>query len=253
VADGNGAKPRVAFFDFASCEGCQLTVVDCLQTHLDLLQAVEIVQFREAMSEKEDDYLIAFIEGSVTRPSDEPQLQAIRRQAALVIALGACAHIGGVNSVRHGWDFDDVRRTVYGDDGRAYETGEARPIGSVISVDGVIPGCPIDRDEFIRSVRGLLQGRLPRPPDFPVCVECKLRENACLVLQGEVCLGSVTRAGCGAICPTYQTACEGCRGLMPDANLAGLRTDLAARDLPTESVQAALRLFLGRELAEQEA
>lgn len=253
MADGNGAKPRVAFFDFASCEGCQLTVVDCLQTHLDLLQAVDIVQFREAMSEKEDDYLIAFIEGSVTRPSDEPRLQAIRRQAALVIALGACAHIGGVNSVRHGWDFDDVRRTVYGDDGKAYETGEARPIGSVISVDGVIPGCPIDREEFIRSVRGLLQGRLPRPPDFPVCVECKLRENACLVLQGEVCLGSVTRAGCGAICPTYQTACEGCRGLMPDANLAGLRTDLAARDLPTESVQAALRLFLGRELAQQEA
>jgi coenzyme F420-reducing hydrogenase gamma subunit len=253
VAAGNGAKPRVAFFDFASCEGCQLTVVDCLQTHLDLLQVVDIVQFREAMSEREEDYLIAFVEGSVTRPSDEARLLAIRRQAAIVVALGACAHIGGVNAVRHGWDFNAVRKTVYGDEGHRYETGEARPISAVIPVDGVVPGCPIDRQEFIRTVRGLLQGRLPRPPEYAVCVECKFRENACLVLQGEVCLGSVTRAGCGAICPTYQTACEGCRGLMPDANLAGLRADLAARDLPTESVEAALRLFLSRELAQLEA
>jgi coenzyme F420-reducing hydrogenase gamma subunit len=253
MAGGNGARPRVAFFDFASCEGCQLTVVDCLQTHLDLLQAVDIVQFREAMSERDDDYQIAFVEGSLTRPSDEPRLQAIRRQAALVIALGACAHIGGVNAVRHGWDFNDVRRTVYGEDGKTYETGEARPISAVIPIDGVIPGCPIDRDELIRTVRGLLQGRLPRPPDYPVCVECKLRENDCLVLQGEVCLGSVTRAGCAAICPTYQSACEGCRGLIPDANLAGLRADLAARGFPSELVEAALRLFLSRELALAEA
>jgi coenzyme F420-reducing hydrogenase gamma subunit len=163
------------------------------------------------MSEHEDDYLLAFVEGSVTRPSDEARLQAIRTQAGLVIALGACAHLGGVNAVRHGWDLDKVRRMVYGEDGQRYETGEARPIGAVIPVDGVIPGCPIDREEFIRTVRGLLQGRLPHPPDHPVCVECKLRETACLVLNGEVCLGSVTRAGCGAICPANQTACEGCR------------------------------------------
>ena len=253
MADGNGARPRVAFFDFASCEGCQLTVVDCLQTHLDLLQAVDIVQFREAMSEKEDDYLIAFVEGSLTRPSDEARLQAIRKQAAIVVALGACAHIGGVNAVRHGWDIDALRRTVYGADGGRYETGEARPIAAVIPVDGVVPGCPIDREEFIRTVRGLLQGRLPHPPEYSVCVECKLRENACLVLQGHVCLGSVTRAGCGAICPTYETACEGCRGLLPDANLAGLRTDLAARDFPREAVEAALQLFLSRELSQPEA
>jgi coenzyme F420-reducing hydrogenase gamma subunit len=252
MTGGNGAKPRVAFFDFASCEGCQLTVVDCLQTHLDLLQAVDIVQFREAMSEREDDYQIAFVEGSVVRPSDEPRLQAIRKQAALVIALGACAQLGGVNAVRHGWDFDAVRRTVYGERGQDYETGEARPISAVIPIDGAIPGCPIDRQEFIRVVRGLLQGRLPRLAEYPVCVECK-GENACLVLNGEVCLGAVTHAGCGAICPTYATACEGCRGLAPDANLPGLRADLAARGLPGASVEAALQLFLHRELAQQEA
>jgi coenzyme F420-reducing hydrogenase gamma subunit len=253
MADGNGAKPRVAFFDFASCEGCQLTVVDCLQTHLELLQAVDIVEFREAMSERSDEYLVAFVEGSVTRPSDEARLKAIRERAALVIALGACAHIGGVNTIRHGWSFDEVRRTVYGEDGARYETGEARPISAVIPVDGAVPGCPIDRQEFLQIVRGLLQGRAPRLPEYPVCVECKFRENACLVLNGEVCLGSVTRAGCGAICPSYATACEGCRGLAPDANLAGLRGDLAARGLPAESVEAALRLFLTRELAQQEA
>jgi coenzyme F420-reducing hydrogenase gamma subunit len=253
MGSGNGTRPRVAFFDLSSCEGCQLTVVDCLQTHLELLQAVEIVEFREAMSESSDDYLVAFVEGSVTRPADEARLKSIREQAALVIAMGACAHIGGVNAIRNGWSLDEVRRTVYGEDGSRYETGEARPIGDVIRVDGAVPGCPIDRTEFLRVVRGLLQGRTPRLPEAPVCVECKLRENACLVLKGEVCLGSITRAGCGALCPTYDTACEGCRGLTPDANLPGLRSDLAARGLPGESLEAALGLFLTRELSRQEA
>jgi coenzyme F420-reducing hydrogenase gamma subunit len=253
VAGGNGSKPRAAFFDFASCEGCQLTVVDCLQTQLDLLSAVDIVQFREAMSERLDDYQIAFVEGGCTRPSDEERLKTIRAQAAIVIALGACAHIGGVNAVRYGRDPDEVRRTVYGNDGDIFETGEPRPIGAVIPVDGILPGCPIDRDEFIRAVRTLLQGRLPKLPEEPVCVECKLRENACLVLEGQVCLGSISRAGCGAICPTFGTGCEGCRGLVPEANLPALRQIFGERGIEPEAVEAALGLFLRRELALQEA
>jgi sulfhydrogenase subunit delta len=253
MSGGNGARPRVAFFDFASCEGCQLTVVDCLQNHLDLLEVVQIVQFREAMSERDDNYQIAFVEGAITRPSDEARLQAIRRQAGIVLALGACAHIGGVNAIRHGRDVEAVRRQVYGKDGDSFESGEVRPIRDVIPIDGVVPGCPIDRDEFIRTVRGLLQGRLPSLPEIPVCVECKLRENACLVLRGEVCLGSVTRAGCSAICPSFGSPCEGCRGLTADANLAGLQLDLAARAVPEASVEAAFGLFLTRELALREA
>jgi coenzyme F420-reducing hydrogenase gamma subunit len=111
---GNG-KPKIAFFDFTSCEGCQLTVVDSLQTHPELLQVVEIVQFREAMTERGEDYQIAFIEGSCTRQSDEARLQKIRQQASVVIALGACAHLGGVNALKSLHPLDEVRQHVYGD------------------------------------------------------------------------------------------------------------------------------------------
>jgi sulfhydrogenase subunit delta len=121
-------KPKVAFFEFTSCEGCQLTVVDSLQTNVELLGAVEIVQFREAMSEKGQNYKIAFIEGSCTRPSDEAAIKRIREQAAIVVALGACAHLGGINAIRNYQELDDVRHYVYGDKADWYETYPARPI-----------------------------------------------------------------------------------------------------------------------------
>ncbi|HET7011978.1 MAG TPA: hypothetical protein VFI11_14460 [Anaerolineales bacterium] len=249
----NGAKPKVAFFDFASCEGCQLTVVDALQTHLGLLDAVEIVQFREAMSERADDYQIAFIEGSCTRAVDEERLKAIRGRAQLVIALGACAHMGGVNAGRISQSLEAVRGYVYGAKAGTIDTGPVRPIGSVIPVDGYIPGCPIDREEFARSVTALLQGRMPSLPDYPVCAECRLHENVCVFQNGKACLGPVTRAGCGAICPTYHAGCEGCRGLAPGANLPSLRSVLAEHGLDARAADDSLRLFLSAELAEHEA
>ena len=249
VSTGNGSKPKVAFFDFASCEGCQLTVVDALQTHLDLLAAVDIVQFREAMSERSDDYQIAFIEGSCTRAIDEERLKTIREKAQLVVALGACAHMGGVNAGRLGQSLEAVRGYVYGVSAGTIVTGPIRSIGEVIPVDAFIPGCPIDRDEFAGAVKALLQGRIPSVPDYPVCAECKLQENPCVFLQGKTCLGPVTRAGCGAICPTHRTGCEGCRGLVPEANLPSLRTVLAEHGLDERGADDSLRLFLSAELA----
>ncbi|MBS3783038.1 MAG: NADH:ubiquinone oxidoreductase [Anaerolineae bacterium] len=216
---GTNGKPKVAFFDFASCEGCQLTVVDSLQTHLDLLNAVEIVQFREAMTEKGQDYQIAFIEGSCTRESDEERLFKIRDQADLVVALGACAHTGCINALKNMQpSLDEVREYVYGDKAEWYETYPARPISAVIDIDAFIPGCPIDREEFVKVVKNVLLGKRPGIPDYPVCVECKLKENVCLLLEGKPCLGPVTRAGCDAICPTYGDGCEGCRGYIPEPN-----------------------------------
>jgi coenzyme F420-reducing hydrogenase gamma subunit len=250
---GNGAKPRVAFFDFASCEGCQLTVVDALQTHVDLLGAVDIVQFREAMSEHSDDYQIAFIEGSCTRARDEERLKGIRERAQLVVALGACAHIGGVNAGRLGQSVEAVSGYVYGADAASIDSGPVRPIGDVIQVDAVVPGCPINGEEFVRSVKMLLQGRLPTLPDYPVCAECKLRENPCVYSLGGTCLGPVTRAGCGALCPTYRTGCEGCRGLAPGANLPSLREVLAEHGLDERAADDSLRLFLSAELTGRES
>jgi coenzyme F420-reducing hydrogenase gamma subunit len=247
--ESNGARPKVAFFDFSSCEGCQLTVVDALQTHLDLLEAVEIVQFREAMSERSDDYLIAFVEGSITRQKDEPRLKQIRERAKIVVALGACAHIGGVNTIRNRMNPVEVRRLVYGRNGNQVETAQARPLEDVIQVDAFIPGCPIDRGEFVAAVKALLQGRLPSIPQHPLCVECKLNENPCVCHQGGVCLGPITRAGCGAICPTYGSGCEGCRGLIPEPNLSSLNELLAEHGLAPEQARASLGLFLSHSLA----
>lgn len=247
------ARPKVAFFEFTSCEGCQLTVVDSLQTHPELLEAVEIVRFREAMSEKGDDYQIAFIEGSCTRPSDEAPLRAIRQQAQVVVALGTCAHLGGVNAIRNRMALQDVRRYVYGDKAEWYETYPARPLEAVIKVDAVIPGCPIDRQEFLAAVRAVLQGRAPQLPDYPVCVECKLKENVCIYQRGKTCLGPITRAGCDAICPTYGDGCEGCRGLIPQPNIESLKNVLAEHGLSFEEAQAKMSLFLAYQTMEREA
>jgi sulfhydrogenase subunit delta len=236
------AKPKIAFFDFTSCEGCQLTVVDLLQTHLGLLDLVEIVQFREAMTEKGEDYQIAFIEGSCTRESDEARLRQIRNQAAMVVALGACAHLGGVNSIKNRWSLPDVQQYVYGHD-NAYESYPARPISAVIDVDAAIPGCPIDRYEFLHVVQQVLQGRKPKLPEHAVCVECKLRENGCLNVMGRPCLGPITRAGCQAVCPTYGDGCDACRGWAPEANFAAMREVLRGHGLSETDIDARFTMF----------
>jgi coenzyme F420-reducing hydrogenase gamma subunit len=247
------AKPRVAFFEFTSCEGCQLTVVDSLQDHPELLDAVDIVQFREAISEKDDSYQIAFIEGSCSRPSDETKLKAIREQADLVVALGACAHLGGVNAIRNRQPLEDVRQYVYGDRAGWYETYPARPISAVIQVDAVIPGCPIDRHEFIRAVTHLLQGRKPYIPDNPVCMECKLKSNVCVYQRGMTCLGPITLGGCDAICPTYGEGCDGCRGLISNPNVAWLKNVLAEHGLTEADIEGRMTMFLTYQKMELEA
>jgi len=236
-------KPKVAFFDFTCCEGCQLTVVDSLQDHPDLLAAVEIVQFREAMSEKGEDYLVAFIEGSCTRESDEARLKKIREQASIVVALGSCAHLGGVNSLKYLHPLDEVRRYVYGDQADWYDTYDVRPIEAVILVDFVIPGCPIDRQEFISAVKSLLVGKKPFIPDYPLCVECKLKENTCLFTRGKVCMGPVTRAGCDAICPTYGQSCEACRGFISNPNETAMRDVLTKHGLTVEGLTSMYTMF----------
>jgi sulfhydrogenase subunit delta len=246
-------RPKVAFFDFASCEGCQLTVVDSLQTHADLLGAVEIVNFREASSRREHDYQIAFVEGSITREQDEERLRRIREQADVLVALGACAHTGCVNALKNLHPLEDVRRWVYGERADWYDTYAARPLSAVVEVDAVIPGCPIDREEFINVVQALLVGKKPPIPDYPVCVDCKLKGNVCLFHIGKTCLGPVTRAGCGAICPTNGDGCEGCRGFIPNPNENAMKDVLDEAGLTVEQIMARMTMFNAYTVAEKEA
>jgi sulfhydrogenase subunit delta len=246
------AKPKVAFFEFTSCEGCQLTVVDALQDHPDLLSAIDIVQFREAMSERGEDYQIAFIEGSCSRPSDEDKIRAIRAQAHIVIALGACAHLGGVNAIRNRSDLASVRQYVYGDKAEWFPTYEPRAISEIISVDAALPGCPIDRNELIKAVTHLLQGRMPQIADQPLCIECKLKENVCVYTQGMVCLGPITLAGCDAICPTYGDGCEGCRGMISNPNLTALRQVMLEHGMQADQIESKLTMFMTNQMMAME-
>ena len=238
-------KPKVAFFDFACCEGCQLQVVNLEEELPDVLNAVEIVQFREAMTEKSDDYAIAFVEGSITREKDIPRLKRIREQAKVLVALGACATIGGVNCLKNYQPLEEVRKYVYGDKADWYETFAARPIDAVVPVDYYIHGCPIHKAEFVKIVKALLMGKKPEIPNYPVCVECKRAGNVCVFELGMTCLGPVTRAGCGAWCPTYGDNCAGCRGLVPDPNTNAEKEVLKKYGLTVDQAIGQFRIFLG--------
>lgn len=211
-------KARVAFFDFASCEGCQLQVINLEEEILDLIDIVDVVSFREAMKEHSDDYDIAFVEGSIARPIDVERLYKIRKNAKILVALGACATIGGINKLRNQWDVKEVKSEVYGkadlEKNDYFDVFEAKAVNEVVPVDYYIHGCPIDREEFKQVVASIVMGKKPFIPNYPVCVECKKKENVCMFEEGEFCLGPITRAGCGAICPTNRRPCDGCRGIL---------------------------------------
>jgi sulfhydrogenase subunit delta len=212
------SKPRVAFFDFASCEGCQLQIADLEEEVLDLISIVDVVSFREIMKEHSDNYDIAIIEGSINRPMDEERIKQIREKTKILVAFGACAAIGGVNKIRNQWDAENVKKEVYGDaklnDNKYFDVYPTKAVDEVVKVDYYIYGCPINRDEFKKVVTSLVMGKKPEIPSYPVCVECKKNENVCLFELGKFCLGPITRAGCGAICPTNVSPCDGCRGLL---------------------------------------
>ncbi len=238
-------KPRVAFFSFSSCEGCQLVVLTIEEQLLELVNLIDIVSFREAMSEKSEDYDIAFIEGSITRASEIERIKKIRDTAKVIIALGACATIGGINCLKNQFEMKKVQDIVYGKMANNYETIPTRPIEAVIKVDYRIQGCPIDKDEFIEVTKAILLGKKPRIPDYPVCVECQMKENVCLFEKGMVCLGPVTKAGCKAICPTYNDGCVGCRGLIDDPNLSSHKDLLSEHGLTVDEAISQYMLFGG--------
>jgi coenzyme F420-reducing hydrogenase gamma subunit len=240
-------KPKVAFFDFASCEGCQLQVVNLEEKVLDLVDVVEVVSFREAMKEHSDGYDIAFVEGSIMRPMDEERLKKIRSNAKLLVALGACACIGGVNKLRNKWPVAEVKTEVYGDAQIAgnpyFDVFPTKSLDEVVAVDARVPGCPINRNEFAKTVTWLTSGRKPRLPNFPVCVECKKNENVCVFERGQFCLGPITRAGCNSICPSNGEGCDGCRGFLEDLRVNAMKDVLRRHDVSLDQMVKRFSLY----------
>jgi len=239
-------KPRVAFFSLACCEGCQLQVLNCEEELLDLLNIIDIVKFREAMTESSDDYDIAFIEGTVTRPYDAERVKKIRERAKVLVALGACAATGGVNMIKNSQDLEDVRKYVYGKKWQVHDTYAARPLEAVVKVDYSIHGCPIDRQDFLEIVKSLVLGRTPNSPKYAVCVECRLKENVCVLDKDMPCLGPVTRAGCDALCPSMGNSCEGCRGLVENPNVEATKDFLADKGLAVDDILRQFSLFCNK-------
>lgn len=236
-------KPQIAFFDFTSCEGCQLNKLNLENHLLEILEHVDIVEFREAMDDKADAYDIAFIEGSISTPSCVERIHDIRRRAKILVALGSCAATGGINAMKNLQPIEDVRETVYGEDKYLFPTLPAMPVSTIVKVDYEIHGCPMSIPEFLVVFKALVMNKQPIKPDSPVCVECKLRENECLYDRGMVCLGPITRSGCDAICPSFGQFCTGCRGLVPDANKNAMLDILTDHGLSLQEAEKRLLLF----------
>jgi len=245
------SKPKVAFFDFASCEGDQLTVINLEEALLDVLEHVEIVSFREAMKEHSDNYDIAIIEGSCTRQADEARLENIRKNAKVIVAIGACATSGGINALKNVRPLEQVRKEVYGADWEKYDTYRARGVDEVIKVDYKVYGCPMTKSEFVKVFKALITGSKPDIPNYPMCVDCKMAGNVCVFEKGLTCVGPITRAGCEACCVTEGAVCWGCRGLVDNPNIDAHKEVLEKYNLTVKELQNRMNLYFTNELADK--
>lgn len=236
-------KPRVAMFAFTCCEGCGLAVIECENELLDVLNLIDLVEWREGLSEKAEEYDIALVEGSISTHAEEKKIKEIREKAKVLVAIGACATTGGLNALKNRYGMHEVKQMVYGKAGEQFDTIPARPLRAVVPVDLELHGCPIDRDEFLHVIRDVALGKTPKLPDYPLCVECKKKENVCVFFRGMPCMGPVVRAGCGALCPTFGDGCEGCRGLVSNPNENAHKETLAEHGLTVTEILQHFDMF----------
>jgi coenzyme F420-reducing hydrogenase gamma subunit len=211
-------KPKIAFFKFTSCAGCQVQFLNLEDELLDVLELVEIPYFvmakRENIKEKYD---VGLVEGAISTPREIERIKAIRKNVKILVAFGACACWGGVPSLKNFKPQREIESKVYEKLG-VISSIKAYGIDEYVPVDYYLNGCPVEKSEIVELLTSVLLGKIPFLPSYSVCMECKLKENECLLLNGELCLGPVTRAGCKALCPTLGKGCKGCRGAMSDPN-----------------------------------
>lgn len=213
-------KPKLAVWKFASCDGCQLSLLDCEDELLIVAGAVEVAHFLEATrAVVKGPYDISLVEGSVTTAHDVQRIQEIRRISRLLITIGACATSGGIQALRNFKNINDFVSAVYAEPAYINTLATSTPISDHVKVDFELRGCPINKNQLLEVISALLHRRPPNTPAHSVCVDCKLRGNVCvLVAHGTPCLGPVTHAGCGAICPAYNRGCYGCFGPAETSN-----------------------------------
>ena len=239
-----GKKPRLAVWKFASCDGCQLTVLDCEDELLAIADAVEIAYFPEAVRARmTGHYDLSLVEGSITTPHDAERIRDVRRRSRHLVTIGACASAGGIQALRNFADVREYAAIVYARPEYIQTLATSTPIADHVKVDFELRGCPIDKRQLIEVIAAFLAGRKPSIAAHSVCIECKQRGTPCVMVQGTPCLGPVTHAGCGALCPSYRRGCYGCFGPMETPNTAALAREWQALGAAPRDILRAFRTF----------
>jgi coenzyme F420-reducing hydrogenase gamma subunit len=239
----NKRRPRLGVFKFASCDGCQLSLLDLEESLLSIADAVDIAYFREATSKaSEGPFDLALIDGSITTARDLERIREIRRRSRRLVSLGACATTGGIQALRNFRDAGEMCRIVYASPQYIDTLATSTAIAEHVPVDFELRGCPPSRHQLLEVVSAFVNGRPPAIAAHSVCLECKLRGNVCVMVTGTPCLGPVTHAGCGGLCPTYHRGCYGCFGPMEAPNTASLAAAFASAGKTRDDL---LRVFRG--------
>jgi coenzyme F420-reducing hydrogenase gamma subunit len=241
----NEHRPTLAVWKFASCDGCQLSLLDCEDELLAVADRVAISHFPEATSTMVDGpYDVSLVEGSITTAHDAERIQEIRRQSGLLVTIGACATAGGIQALRNGADIAEFTSIVYAHPEYISTLATSTPIADHVAVDLELRGCPIDRRQLIATIAALLNRHVLRLPTTSVCTECKAASTACvMVAKGTACLGPITQAGCGALCPSYHRGCYGCFGPMEQPNIAALQRRLRRLGVEPDAIERLMRTF----------
>ena len=241
----NNTKPKLAVWKFASCDGCQLSLLDLEDELLAVAGAVEIADFREATSRVvEGPYDLSLVEGSITTPHDAQRIREVRAASSALVTIGACATAGGVQALRNFADVREFVAVVYASPEYISTLATSTPIAAHVRVDFELHGCPVNKRQLLEVVNAFLRGRRPGIPSTSVCTECKRRGTVCVtVAHGTPCLGPVTHAGCGAICPAYNRGCYGCFGPMETPNTDALVPLLRSQGLSERGVERVFGTF----------
>jgi coenzyme F420-reducing hydrogenase gamma subunit len=240
-----GRTPKLAVWKFASCDGCQLSILNCEDELLALAGAVDIAHFTEATRRSvRGPYDVSLVEGSVTTKHDAERIKRIRAVSRTLVTIGACATSGGIQALRNFADVKEWTSVVYARPDYISTLTRSTPISAHVPVDFELHGCPIDRGQLLEVLTALLQGRTPVVPAETVCAECKRRGNVCvMVAHGTPCLGPVTQAGCGALCPAYNRGCYGCFGPAATTNVRSVADRLRVVGMPDQDVTRIFRTF----------
>jgi coenzyme F420-reducing hydrogenase gamma subunit len=235
----------LAVWKFSSCDGCQLSILDCEDELLALAGAIDIAYFTEAGIERiEDEYDLSIIEGSITTAEEAERIRDIRARSRRLVSIGACATAGGIQALRNFADVEDFMSVVYASPQYISTLAESTPPSDHVAVDFELNGCPPDKGQLLEVISAYVNERKPQISAHSVCIECKRRGNVCvMVAHGTPCLGPVTHAGCGALCPSYHRGCYGCFGPMEQPNTASLAGWMARHGLPERDVVRLHRTF----------